>query len=194
MFYNSIDSKYLKLDINETARRLNTKRGYTNELIKKCDGTLKKVIEGSFCAKETAVKINEEEIDLGFVKLKSRNLLKNLEGCESAFVFAITLGTNVDRLIKRLSVTSASEYFITDALASSYAEAAMDYAEEIIKNGRICSVRFSPGYGDLPLEIQKNVIEYIGAQKLLNIRLGESLIMTPTKSITAIMGIKNEKY
>ena len=190
MFYNSIDSKYLKLDINETARRLNTKRGYTTELIKKCDEALKKVIECSFCAKETAVKINGDEVNLGFVKIKSRNLSKNLEGCESAFVFAITLGTNVDRLIKRISVTSVAEHFITDALASAYAEAAMDYAEEIIKNGRICSARFSPGYGDLPLEVQKNVIDYIGAEKLLNIRLGESLIMTPTKSITAIMGIK----
>ena len=190
MFYHSIESKELTLDINETARRLNTKRGYTNALIEKCDEALKMAIECSFCAKETSVDIDENEVDLGFVKIKSRNLSKNLEGCESAFVFAVTLGTNVDRLIKRLSVTSVSEHFITDALASSYAEAAMDYAEEIIKNGKRCSVRFSPGYGDVPLEIQKNVIEYIGAEKLLNIRLGESFIMTPSKSVTAIMGIK----
>lgn len=190
MFYHSIDSKELKLDINETARRLNTERGYTNALIEKCDEALKKAVECSFCAEETAVRIAGDEVDLGFVKIQSRSLSKNLEGCKSAFVFAMTLGTNVDRIIKKLSVTSVSEHFITDALASSYAEAAMDYAEEIIKNGKECSVRFSPGYGDVPLEIQKNVIEYIGAEKLLNIKLGESFIMTPMKSVTAIMGIK----
>lgn len=190
MFYHSIESDYLKLDINEVARRLNTERGYTNELIQKCDDTLKKVIECSCCAKKTTVKINEDEIDLGFVKVKSQNLRKNLDGCESAFVFAVTLGINVDRLIKRLSVTSVAELFITDALASSYAESAMDCAENLIKSGKECFVRFSPGYGDLPLEIQKEVIEYIGAEKLLNIKLGESFIMVPSKSVTAIMGIK----
>ena len=188
--FHSIDTSCLKLDINEVARRLNTERGYTNELIEKCDEALREAIECKCCWNETTVRIDGEMVDLGFVKVKSRDLSKNLMGCESAFIFAVTLGTNVDRLIKKLSVTSVAEHFITDALASSYAEAAMDHGEEIIKNGKLCTVRFSPGYGDLPLEIQKNVIEYIGAEKLLNIKLGESLLMTPSKSITAIIGIK----
>lgn len=190
MFYHSIDCEFLKPDTNELARRLNTRRGYTNELIEKCEISLKNAIECKCCWRETSLTAEADNVDLGFVKLKSRNLSKNLEGCESAFIFAITLGVGVDRLIKRLAVTSVSEHYITDALASGYAEAAMDYAEEVIKNGKKCSVRFSPGYGDLPLEIQKNVIEFISGEKLLNIKLGESFIMTPSKTITAIMGIK----
>lgn len=190
VFYSNINSENLALDINEAARRLSIDRGYTNQLIEKCNANLKRTIECSGSWAQTSVKIKENEVDLGFVKVASRSLAKNLSGCESAFVFGVTLGTGVDRLIKKLSVTSVSEHFITDGLASAYAESACDYIEGIIKDGKSCFPRFSPGYGDLTLEIQKSVVNFISGGRLLNIRVGESLIMTPSKTITAIMGIK----
>jgi len=52
--------------------------------------------------------------------------------------------------------------------------------------------RFSPGYGDLPLSIQPQMISATNANKYLHISVNESLLMIPQKSITAIIGIRSE--
>ena len=98
--------------------------------------------------------------------------------------------TLIYRLIKKLSVTSVYEHYVVDALASSYAEKACDIAQDVIKGNADCYNRFSPGYGDIPLKIQPQILELIGAGKYINIAIGENLLMSPTKSITAIMGMK----
>ena len=53
-------------------------------------------------------------------------------------------------------------------------------------------MRFSPGYGDFDLKYQKDILEYLDANKKIGISLTDSLMMIPTKSITAIIGIKRE--
>ena len=49
--------------------------------------------------------------------------------------------------------------------------------------------RYSPGYGDLSLSVQKDVLNILNADKILGIKLGENLLMIPKKSITAIQGV-----
>lgn len=194
-FYNEIPESQLQLNINEAAARLKTSREYTNDLIQQCDQRLRRELD----CKYTAVRVDvsfpmENQIDIGFGGVQSRSLYKNLYGCKEAFIFAVTIGYGVDRLLKRLSVTSMAEHFITDALASAYAESACDMADAEIKGDLICRPRFSPGYGDLPLEIQPKILETVDAGRRLNITLGKTLLMSPSKSITAIMGIENERY
>jgi cobalamin-dependent methionine synthase I len=79
---------------------------------------------------------------------------------------------------------------VTDAIASALAESACDEAERLIFEDNSHTPRFSPGYGDLPLEIQKPLLSFLDAEKTVGITLSSSLLMTPTKSITAIAGIK----
>ena len=122
----------------------------------------------------------------------SATLIKNLQGCREVFVFAVTLGLGVDRLLTQLSLVSPSKHFITDALASAMAEAAADKAEEIIKGTLACRPRFSPGFGDLSIELQPRILNLLNAQRLLGITTNNSLLMSPGKSVTAIMGIKND--
>ncbi|MBQ8894758.1 MAG: Vitamin B12 dependent methionine synthase activation subunit [Clostridia bacterium] len=131
----------------------------------------------------------ENTLDLGFGSFESKNLTKNLTGCEEAFLFAVTLGVGVDRLLTRLSALSPARHFITDALASALAEAACEEAEQRIKGELCCAPRFSPGYGDVSLELQAPLLNLLQGQKL-GITLNQNLLMVPTKSITAIMGIK----
>ena len=97
-------------------------------------------------------------------------------------------GYGVDHLLSRLSVISGAEYFITDALASAFAEAACDGAEAEICKGCGGRARFSPGYGDLSLEIQPQILASVDAARRLNITLAKNLMMTPSKSVTAIKG------
>ena len=52
--------------------------------------------------------------------------------------------------------------------------------------------RFSPGYGDLDLKYQPLILNELSALKHTGITLLENLMMTPSKSVTAIIGIEKE--
>ena len=129
-------------------------------------------------------------IDLGFGEFVSKDLYKNLRGAGSAFVFCVTLGSVNERRLKTLSLTSNAKHYVFDALSSAYAEYCCDVCEKKLTEGRETYPRFSPGYGDLPLELQKPLLEYINAYRLSGITLSKSYLMTPCKSISAITGIK----
>ena len=157
-------------------------------LIPKCLNELKKCISAHYVCRFCDVKRTEDGIDLGFGEIASKDLTKNLGRYSRAAVFAVTLGSGVDRLLIKLGKIMPSEQFITDAVASALAETACDEAEKHIFEGTSHAPRFSPGYGDLPLDLQKPLLQFLDAEKTLGITLSSSLLMTPTKSITAIAG------
>ncbi len=149
---------------------------------------LKRAVNCQWCAQRVPILWQGESIDLGFGPIQSKNLSKNLSGCGEAFLFAVTLGLGVDRLLMRLSAQSGARHFIADGLASALAEAACDTAEAQIKGELTCKPRFSPGYGDLPLSVQQPLLQFLRADQI-GITLTKNTLMVPTKSITAIMGI-----
>ena len=53
--------------------------------------------------------------------------------------------------------------------------------------------RFSPGYGDLPLAMQREVMDALDCGRTVGITLSDSLLMTPSKSVTAIIGMKEKE-
>ena len=132
-------------------------------------------------------------IDLGFGAVASRSLNAALDSCNEALVFALTLGAGVDRYLMRLSRTSPARCFIADGLASALCEAACDAAEKIMTGNSEHRPRFSPGYGDLPLEIQPRVLAVTDARRRLGISLNDALLMSPSKSVTAIVGLVSRK-
>ena len=191
LFYDEIPANALKLDPIELAARLGTSHTYSNELIKSCEARLRTVLQCRYSAALSTVDCpGEGKLDIGFGEFESKHLIKNFGGAKKAIIMAVTLGHGVDRLIARLSAISASEGFIADALASAYAESAADIAEKRICGDKARPPRFSVGYGDLPLELQPRIVEFLNAGKLLGLTLGKSLLISPKKSITAIVGIK----
>jgi ABC-2 type transport system ATP-binding protein len=50
--------------------------------------------------------------------------------------------------------------------------------------------RFSAGYGDLTLDLQASVFRELSLTKHLGVTLNSSMLMTPTKSVTAIVAIR----
>ncbi len=193
VYTGRLEADKLIINAAELARRLHTTPDFRDDVVDRCHAELVKNSECKFAWIRVPVRKNGNRIDLGFGEFVSADLIKNLAGCDEAFVFAVTLGLQSERLLIRESLLSESRHFITDAVASALAEAACDEAERLIKCELPCRPRFSPGYGDLPLEIQPDVLRLLSAEKLLGITINKSLLMTPTKSITAIMGIKNEK-
>ena len=182
----------IEINERELAQRLKTEVGYSNDEIEKCKAELLKVITYKYAYVKVPVDLSEEDyVNLQFTKVKSKNLYKNLQGCDKAFVFAVTVGIGVDRLLARLNMMSQAKHFITDALSSAAVESYCDYVNELIQGDLKTKPRFSPGYGDLPLDIQPDILGVLSADKTLGITLNSSLLMTPVKSITAIMGVQS---
>jgi cobalamin-dependent methionine synthase I len=147
------------------------------------------------CFAHFPVRHDGEYIDLGFAKTNSANLRKNLEGCKSAVLFAATIGLGIDRLIARYSKISPAKALIFQSIGAERIEAlceafVCDIHNECKKNGSALRPRFSPGYGDLPLDVQKNIFDALDCPRKIGLSLNESLLMSPTKSVTAIIGIK----
>lgn len=141
---------------------------------------------------------SEDYLDLGFVKTKSRDLRSMLNRCDSVILFAATVGIGIDRAILKHGRLSPSIALAIQAIGSERIEAlcntfCFEMKEKCALEGRILTPRFSPGYGDLPLELQKDIFLSLGCEKNIGLTLNDSLLMSPTKSVTAIIGIKTEE-
>ena len=144
------------------------------------------------CWVETSVSISENIIDFGLTKLESKDLARNLEGCSQAVLFAATIGNSVDRRCKSASIVSPSNAVVLDAMGSTAIEWFCDkLCGEFQKFHPGCELRprFSPGYGDVPLEFQKDLLRILDAQRKIGLTLSGSLMMLPQKSVTAIVGL-----
>ena len=128
------------------------------------------------------------------IKVSSGNLLKNLDGCAEIVLMAVTLGPAPDMLVRRAEVRDMLKAYTYQAVGAAMAEAWCDEINEKIVNeakerGLFVRPRFSPGYGDFPLEVQKDFERILEMPKTVGITLSDSLLMTPTKSITAVIGL-----
>lgn len=124
----------------------------------------------------------------------SRLYSERLFDVSEVILFAASVGVGVDRMIRRYCVSSPSRAVMLDALGSERVEALLDaFCEDMnVEAGAIgCRAlpRFSPGYGDLPLALQSRILTALDAPRILGVGLNESLLMSPSKSVTAIMGI-----
>ena len=116
----------------------------------------------------------------------------HLRGCDRDILLAATLGPAVDTLIRRTMLKGMAEAMMTDALASGAIEQVLDLAEAEIFAGLSPTGhtwRYSPGYGDLPLDGQRDLLEVLDARKRIGLYVSESLLMTPTKSVTCLIGL-----
>lgn len=127
--------------------------------------------------------------------LRGNDIRGHLEGCGRAALLCATLGVETDRLIRTIEITDISSAFVMDALASAAIEEVCRIADEDIKgqlDGEFLTWRFSPGYGDFPLEIQKEFLEAVNAPKRIGLCTGENNILIPRKSVTAVAGISEK--
>ncbi len=130
------------------------------------------------------------QFTLGDVTVTSKALGKNLQDCKECFLMAVTLGAGVDRLIGRMGVLSPARQFITDGVASALTEGLCDRVFDILAEQENCKPRFSPGYGDFLLEYQPELLRLTEAGKQIGLHVTDSMFLTPSKSVTAVIGIK----
>lgn len=137
------------------------------------------------------VRDGDGTIDLGFARVKSRDLSKCLEGCNGIILMAATVGLEIDRLIAKYGKIKPSLALCIQALGAERIEALCDALCDRLKDqfGAL-TPRFSAGYGDLALDVQKEIFLALDCPKNIGLTLNDSLLMSPTKSVTAIIGIK----
>ena len=162
-------------------------------LIDECAAEAKNVLSARLCYEEYDVLINGDDVDLGFCKTKSKDLSKSLSGCDKAVVFAVTVGLGLDRLILKYKAISPTKALCISAVGSERAEAACDiFCRMLAEKYPHVNPRYSAGYGDLDLSIQRDIFRALDCTKNIGATLSVSLLMTPTKSVTAIVGVKKE--
>ena len=128
--------------------------------------------------------------------LRSKSLQRNLAGCSEVFLFAATLGIAVDTLIKRAALMDSAKGAVIQAAAAAVIEAYCDGENEQLRQeaaaeGLYLRPRFSPGYGDLSLSCQRDLLNLLKAQKNIGLTVTDSGLMVPIKSVTAIIGISS---
>ena len=130
----------------------------------------------------------------GGMEVRSKGLARNLAGCREVCLLAATIGPGVDLLIRRAQVSAMSRAVIYQAAGAAMIEAYVDDLNEQIRQeararGLFLRPRFSPGYGDFSLDHQRDFARVLEMQKTCGITLGSSLLMTPSKSVTAVIGL-----
>ena len=155
-----------------------------------CEGKLSYKV----CYSELPLEIKDSVCHLGFAEADSRDLAKCLTGCEKTVIFAATVGLEIDRLILRFGRMEPSLALCLQALGAERIEALCDaFCDEMkarfATGGKKMRPRFSAGYGDLPLSLQKEIFASLECEKRIGLTLNDSLLMSPTKSVTAIIGI-----
>ena len=132
--------------------------------------------------------------EIGKLDIVSKNLGKNLKGCQSAVVLGATLGAGVDMLLRKYALTDMARVVALQACAAAFLEEYLDeYQEKIRKEmkeqGLYLRPRFSPGYGDFSIEHQEMILRMLDTAKTIGLTMTDSSMLTPTKSVTAIIGL-----
>lgn len=161
-------------------------------LVEQCVEEFRRIARYRACRLVLPVQVEGEKVDFGLFALSSRSLSKNLAGCRQAILFAATTGAEGERLLKRAAVTSPAKGVVLDAVGTAAIESFCDtlcrrWAEEFKPHS--LRPRFSPGYGDVPLELQKTLLSCLDSSRKIGITLTGSLLMIPQKSVSAMVGI-----
>lgn len=163
-------------------------------LIEECKRELEQCAEARAVWREFPLIKNENEIQIGSIQTVSKSLGRNLSDCSSVILFGATLGTKVDVMLHRYGKLQMSKAVVFQAASVAMLETFCDeknqqLKEEYLKKGLYLRPRFSPGYGDFPLECQNELVPMLDLNRRIGVTLTDSLLMAPSKSVTAVIGV-----
>lgn len=156
------------------------------EALRLCEGKLKSTV----CYAVFPVTVTGNTADVGFARWESESFAKYLGASREVLIFAATVGLELDRMITATGTLSPHTAHMLEAVGTERVEALCDafcgYAEDRVGT---LKGRFSPGYGDLSLEAQCDIFRALEPARRIGLSLTESMMMSPSKSVTAICAI-----
>lgn len=193
--------KIESLDKKEALRYLGYGNNEPDEQVKKmldeCEKQITDIVKPAFAYKIFDIEWKDDGIYIPGTTLvfTGESIREHLEGCEKVILMCATSGQEVDRLIRTTQIRGMAKAVIMDALASVSVEYVCNEAERLIRDNvkdYYFTWRFSPGYGDLPIEIQGSFLNVLDAPKTMGVSVTAGDMLTPTKSVTAIIGLSKE--
>ena len=157
---------------------------------------LRKELQPRYTVKEFGCKADAESVvlDNGTV-FHSRALARYVGDAKKLFLFGATLGSRVDITLRRMSLTSVAEagagQAVAAALIETYCDDCCNELQKQLPAGKQLKWRFSPGYGDWPLEEQKILFPVLDCAHSIGLTLTESCMMAPIKSVTAVIAVED---
>lgn len=168
----------------------------TDNMITKCISLALSVCTPAYTYMTSDVLVDENRIALKGTNLilDGKDILNHLKDSEKCITLACTLGMGFEAELLKLQAKSTAQAVIFDAVGTAFIEEFADHTEEKLllpykENGYFSNFRFSPGYGDLKIELQQDIIATLDAQKKIGLSVTDTNILIPRKSITAFIGI-----
>lgn len=181
-------------EIKRYARIRGAGEGF-EKLIDECIREAEPVLSYRVCYSSLPVEREGELLTFGTISTRSKTIRKAIGDENSVVIFAATVGAPFDLLIRRYSKLSPAKALVLQAIGAERVESLCDlfckkYTDVDLFDGGLCLLpRVSPGYGDIPLEMQREIFAMLDCQRKIGLTLDESLLMSPSKSVTAICGI-----
>ena len=137
------------------------------------------------------------KMQAGGLCLEGNDIEELLKECNLAVLLAATAGSEISSRIAQIQVRDKGSALIMDACASAAVENICNNFEAELKDelkadNLYLTDRFSPGYGDLPLSLQKDFCAGLNTQRRIGLTVTDNFLMIPQKSVTAIMGISGK--
>ena len=168
---------------------------HTLKLVESCFEELSQAACGRIVYRIFELEFPESgRILLGNLDIHSKNLYKNLTGCKKAVLLGATLGPKVDLLLRKYSIGDMARVVTLQACAAAMLEEYLDEWQTALeadmkKEGYYIRPRFSPGYGDFDIAHQDMILRMLDTAKKIGLTLTGGNMLTPSKSVTAVIGL-----
>lgn len=191
----------IKTNSNEILRYLGV-NGIPSKEISKQIEILTKELQDKLSPKHVtgryACTISNDTVSLNGIEIKSSSLAKHLNDCNEVVILSATLGIVADNLLRRYSVTDIAKAAMIQAICAAMIEDYCDFIQQEVENQLLnenlfLTSRFSPGYSDFSIVHQKDILSMLQCNKKIGLTISDSYMLSPTKSVTAIMGITKKR-
>ena len=187
----------MKAAVNDVARYLRMGRHAPEGALAERIDELIELADGETCPARTWRRFTIENGSVGSGELRmpiSSTLARHLGTCRDVYLVCGTLGARFDAFQRRAAVRSGADALIVQAIGAALIEDLVDAIEEDIRAelalGETLIQRYSPGFGDFPLEAQRALLTLLDAPRLAGVSLTDTLLMVPSKSVSAVIGVK----
>ena len=167
-----------------------------SEMIERTMREAEQIVEPRHCFFEFSASERENGILIkeNGLLLLGESIKKHLANCDRIILFAATLGVEIERRLHIYETCDMTKAVILDCCGSALIETYSDIicdeiASRMAEKNLYLTTRFSPGYGDLPLSMQRDFLRVTNAQRQIGLTCNEQFLMFPRKSVTAIIGI-----
>ena len=184
-------ARRLGIDVSEVFRYMGVRTKDADEnmrsLAEEAVRTVSACSRGAACFLRLPIIQNESGLFIGPVQMDGNFLKRHLHGCTEAYIFAATIGLDADRAITASAKLSPAGSAAVENFCDQLCDHLRTLSEENLRS------RFSPGYGDLPLQAQSQILNLLDVRRMIGLSATAGGMLIPTKSVTAIVGIGGDE-